>query len=49
MELGLWIVIGGGIAGVFVLVVLAVCIVSKKRIQSSPPPKKDGMPNNNIP
>ncbi|XP_020416128.1 proline-rich receptor-like protein kinase PERK3 isoform X1 [Prunus persica] len=41
ISTGLWIVIGGGIVGVFVLVVLAACIVSKKRIQSSPPPKKD--------
>ncbi|KAM1918887.1 hypothetical protein FF1_023459 [Malus domestica] len=40
LSKGLWIMIGGGVVGVFVFVVLAACILSKKRTKSTPPPPK---------
>lgn len=47
MELGVWILIGG-LVGVLVMVLIAACIFWRKYIKSTPPPKFEGKSDTKI-
>lgn len=47
MELGKWILIGGLVV-VLVMVLIAACLFSKKHIKSTPPPKVEGKSDTEI-